>query len=237
MPGKILDDAGSKRRPMKETELYLPVKRFLESQGYQVKSEIGDCDVMAVRGDEAPVVVELKLTFNIEVLLQAIDRLGVSQSVYIGVPAGNRLVSRRRRHVVKLMRMLGAGLLLIDADKGGGSVEVVLDPGEYKPRKPAKRQGRLLGEFARRVGDPNLGGASKKRGLMTAYRQRALAIARRLKEAGPTKAHDLALALGDKDARTLLYRDVYGWFERTKRGVYALSPRGERELDLWSDKG
>ena len=44
---------------MKETDLYPPVKRFLEAQGYEVKAEVRGCDVTAVRGDEAPVIVEL----------------------------------------------------------------------------------------------------------------------------------------------------------------------------------
>ncbi len=47
---------------MKESDLYLPVKRFLESQNYEVKGEVKDCDALAARGKEAPVVVELKLS-------------------------------------------------------------------------------------------------------------------------------------------------------------------------------
>ena len=43
-----------------ETSLYAPVKTLLESQGYEVKAEVRGCDVVAVRGDEAPVIVELK---------------------------------------------------------------------------------------------------------------------------------------------------------------------------------
>ena len=46
---------------MKESELYLPVKRFLESQDYEVKGEVQDCDVLAVRDSEPPVVVEAPL--------------------------------------------------------------------------------------------------------------------------------------------------------------------------------
>ena len=34
---------------MSETDLYPPIKRFLEGQGYTVKGEIGACDVLAVR--------------------------------------------------------------------------------------------------------------------------------------------------------------------------------------------
>ena len=66
---------------MKESDLYLPLKRFLEAQNYEVKGEVQDCDVLAVRGDEVPVVVELKLSFNLNVVLQAVDRLSVTPKV------------------------------------------------------------------------------------------------------------------------------------------------------------
>ena len=82
---------------MKESDLYLPLKRFLESQNYEVKGEEGDCDVLAVRGEEAPVVVELKLSLNLTVLLQAVERLSVTAKVYIGIPARCAVVARRRR--------------------------------------------------------------------------------------------------------------------------------------------
>ena len=58
---------------MKESDLYLPLKRFLESQNYEVKGEVQDCDVLAVRGEEVPVDVGLKLSFNLNVILQAVD--------------------------------------------------------------------------------------------------------------------------------------------------------------------
>ena len=49
---------------MYETELYAPVKAFLEAQGYEVKAEIKGCDVVAIRGEEAPLIVELKPAFR-----------------------------------------------------------------------------------------------------------------------------------------------------------------------------
>ena len=69
---------------------------------------------------------------------------------------------------------------------------------------------------------------------MTAYRQRALQIALFLQSNGPTKAASVAAAIGDPKARIILYRDVYGWFERPSNGVYAISPQGEMELPLWA---
>ena len=72
-----------------------------------------------------------------------------------------------------------------------------------------------------------------KRGIMTAYRQRALAIGRFLQDNGPTKASQVAGALGEPKARAILYGNAYGWFDRVSVGVYGLSPRGEQEIPLW----
>jgi len=221
---------------MKESDLYLPLKRFLESQNYGEKGEIQDCDALAVRGKEPPVVVELKLSLNLNVVLQAVERLSLTPKVYIGIPKQHRILKKRRRRVIKLLRMLGVGLLVIDPDLQTGSVDVLLDPGEYKPRKSERRREHLLGEFMRRVGDPNLGGTEKRKGIMTAYRQRALAIARFLHKQGPTKASHIARDLQDPQARDILYRNVYGWFDRVSLGVYELSPRGKQEIPLWRDE-
>jgi hypothetical protein len=58
-----------------ETSLYLPVKRFLEGRGFIVKGEVGGCDLVALGGDDSSLVVigELKLAFNLELILQAVD--------------------------------------------------------------------------------------------------------------------------------------------------------------------
>jgi len=218
---------------MKESDLYLPLKRFLESQGYEVKGEVHDCDAVAVRGEETPVVVELKLSLNLTVILQAVERLALTPKVYIGIPNRVKTLARKRKRILKLLRMLGLGLIVIDADLKNGRIDVLLDPGTYQPRKSQQRQARLLGEFKNRVGDPNLGGMEKRKGVMTAYRQRALIIARFLEEQGPTKASRVAQTLGEPKARNILYRDVYGWFDRVSLGIYELSPRGKQELPLW----
>ena len=223
---------------MKESDLYPPLKKFLESQGYQVKGEVGDCDALALRGEETPVVVELKLSLNLDLILQAVERLSLTPKVYLGVPGRCKVLQRRKKRIIKLLRMLGLGLLAIDPDGGSGAVAVLLDPGRYRPRPSKHRRERLLGEFARRVGDPNQGGQDKRKGILTAYRQQALALARFLEERGPAKAAQAAQELGIPKARDILYRDVYGWFERIDRGVYRLSPRGEREAAMWlGEKG
>ena len=104
---------------MAEVELYGPIKQFLEAQGYMVKGEIGPCDIVAVRGDEGPVVVELKERLNFALILQAVDRLTISDAVYIAfrVGKGHSASWRSRgKQVKRLLRRLGA---LLDVFQAG----------------------------------------------------------------------------------------------------------------------
>jgi hypothetical protein len=182
------------------------------------------------------VAVELKLSLNLDVILQAVERTALTSKVYIGVPMTCKTLKRRRKRILKLLRMLGLGLIQIEPKRQIGNVDVLLDPGVYKPRQSKARRERLLGEFMKRVGDPNLGGTEKRKGIMTAYRQRALAIAHFLQEQGPARAAHIARTLQEPKARDILYRNVYGWFDRVSRGVYELSPRGQQEIPLWQEE-
>src|SRR5947199_10829669 len=61
---------------LRETALYQPVKAFLEGLGFSAKGEVGGCDLVALSGQDPPVVViaELKSAFTLELVLQAVDR-------------------------------------------------------------------------------------------------------------------------------------------------------------------
>jgi hypothetical protein len=210
----------SRISPPPEVELYGPVKALLEGQGYAVKGEIVGCDLVGIRGDEPPVVVELKRAFGLAVVLQGIDRLALTDAVYVAVGAPPRRIADAKR----LCRRLGLGLIVVT----GGQADVILDPLPYVPRRNRVRTGRLLDEHRRRVGDPTQGG-SVGRPIMTAYRQEALRCAAAL-EAGPMPLGALR-AVGDvPHAARIMQANVHGWFERVDRGVYRLSPRGERAL-------
>jgi hypothetical protein len=204
-----------------ESDLYLPVKAFLEGQGYAVKGEVKGCDVVGVRGDEPPVVVELKRGFGLALVLQGVDRLALTDRVYLAVGAW----PRRMRHVKKLCRRLGFGFLIVSR-----KVEVVLDPVPYVPRKNKRRAGLLLGEHARRVGDPNRGGASTRVPMITAYRQEALRCAALLAARGAMTVAALRAADDVPNAGKILQKDYYGWFQRIERATYALTPEGRRGL-------
>ncbi|MBV9824429.1 MAG: hypothetical protein JO001_01920 [Alphaproteobacteria bacterium] len=216
-----------------EKALYPPVKRFLEARGYEVKGEVRGCDVVACRGEEPPVIVELKLRFTLALLLQGIERLRLSERVYLAVPRP----SRRTRGLApdapgvrRLCRRLGLGLLLV----GRQTVSVVEEPVPYQPRVARTRLVRLLGEFERRVGDPNHGGGNRAP-IVTAYRQDALRCAQALAQGGDMRLRDLRAASGVANAAPILRRNVYGWFERRSRGIYGLTESGGAAVTQFAD--
>ena len=204
---------------MREADLYPWLKAYLEAQGYEVKAEIGACDVMARRGDEPVVVVEMKLSFSLALVMQGVARQGLFQNVYLAVPVSPKGWQVRYKDIIALCRRLGLGLLAVNVGQG---VEAHLDPAPYQPRKNTARAGQLLREFARRVGDPNMGGTTGVK-RMTAYRQDALRCAVVLAD-GPTKASDVALHSGVARAGDVMRDNHYGWFEKIARGIYGLAP-------------
>jgi len=207
-----------------ESDLYAPVKALLEGQGYVVKGEVRGCDVVGVRGSEPPVVIELKKAFGLGLLLQGVDRLSLTDSVYLAVGQW----PKQMKNVKKLCRRLGLGFIVVSS---GAKADVVLDPAPYAPRKNRRKIGRLLGEHARRVGDPNRGGQAMRAPLMTAYRQEALRCAELLAKNGPMKLAALRAAADAPKAASILQSDFYGWFERVERGVYGLTPKGRQGLE------
>lgn len=220
-----------------ETELYAPVKAFLEGQGYTVKAEVQHCDLVAVRAGEPPVIVELKRRFSLGLVLQGVNRLGLSDTVYLAVPATSRRArgpSAADGDVRRLCRRLGLGLLVVHLERPAGvQVQVLLDPLPYRPRISRKRQQRLLGEHARRIGDPNRGGSTRVP-IVTAYRQEALRCAAVLQGSGPQPLKELRRLADAPNAASILQRDVYGWFERVGRGTYRLSENGRKGLQTFA---
>jgi hypothetical protein len=223
--------AAAVRAPLRETALYAPVKEFLERRGYEVKGEVRGCDLLARRGDEPLVVVELKRRLSLALVLQGVDRLALTERVYLAVPRPSSLRRRSRGpapdspDIRKLCRRLGLGLLLV----GPRSVEIIEEPVPYRPRPVKLRALRLKDEFDRRLGDANIGGAAAAP-VVTAYRQDALRCARTLARGGPMHIAALRAAAGVPGAARILQRNVYGWFTRIKRGTYMLSDGGDAAL-------
>ena len=214
----------------RESELYAPVKALLVAQGYDVKGEVGAADLVAVRGGEPPVIVELKLRISLTLFHQAVARLALSDAVYIAVPKpSGRMARRGLKDNLALCRRLGLGFITVK----DGRAEVQCDPGPYAPRRNKARAARLLREFQRISGDPNDGGATRH-GIVTGYRQDALRCAAWLAENGPSRGRDVAQGTGVKTATTLMRDNHYGGFDKVATGVYALSETGRAGLIHWA---
>ncbi len=212
-----------------ETALYLPIKSFLEAAGYAVKGEIGGCDLVGVTDGEPPVVVicELKMTFNLELILQAVDRAAASDEVWIAARVSKKGKGREGdRRFRDLCRRLGFGMLAVSDND---VVDIVVSPIAPMPRKNTRRRSRLVEEHRRRKGDPALGGSTRKP-IMTAYRHQALACAAAI-ENGVQRPKDMREAA--PKAPQILRDNVYGWFERIDRGIYALTELGTEALKRW----
>ncbi len=214
---------------MSESALYPAVKRFLAARGFDVKGEIRGCDIVGIRQDGSGIVMitELKLGFTLDLVLQGVERMACADEVWLAVQATRRGRDRDAR-ARKLCRLLGFGLLAVHPARG--DVEVLAEPEPYKPRANLRKRQALVTEHGRRRGDPSPGGT---RGvpIVTAYRQEALACAALLREGPlPTKA----LATQTPRATAIVYRNVYGWFERVGRGLYRLTPDGQAALLRWA---
>ena len=185
-----------------------------------------------MRDDSLPVIVELKTSFSLALVHQAIERLKVTDDVYVAIPEWKgRSGWKAFRQNLSLCRRLGLGVITVR----DGKARVHVDPAPYQPRKSKKRQTRMLGEFQRRVGDPNTGGSTKTK-LITSYRQDALKCLKFLHANGPTKAAEVAKTTEVNKAREIMAADFYGWFERVERGIYQTTPNGTKAMDEYSEE-
>jgi len=211
-----------------ETDLYDPVKAFLEALGYEVKSEVGAADVVARRSDGEVLIVELKLGFSLALLQQAVARQRMVDCVYVAVPRWKgRAGWRRFKGNVGLCKRLGVGVISVEL--AAGQVQVHADPVPFQPRKSRVRKAALMKEFERREGDPNKGGMTRQT-IVTGYRQEVLRCAVFLAEQGPSKGAVVAREVGVGTATRMMADNHYGWFVRVSTGIYALSEAGAAAL-------
>jgi len=226
-----------------EAELYEPVKRYFEAQGYEVKGEVLHCDLVAIKPgaladdglaiEEEVIIVEMKRTFNLALLLQGVERLRMNSLVTLVVERNRKksgAVNQRFGEITELCRMLGLGLMTVTLFKTKPAlVEMLCEPGDPpRARYRAKRHDRLLREFRERSGDYNVGGSTKRK-LMTAYREKCLRMADVLRH-GPASPATLARQTNNSKAGEMLRTNYYGWFERAERGIYRLTAKGTAAL-------
>lgn len=220
----------------RECDLFAPIAAYLCAHGYTVRAEVKNCDITAVKNDEL-IIIELKKGFSTDLLIQATQRQRIADTVYVALPVEGAAQRRERyaarwRGIEHLLKRLEIGLILVSFPSDTDApplVEVVFHPiTEHKIRRSPKTRRAILREIAGRSGNYNTGGATK-RPLVTAYREQALFIACCLARFGPLAPADLRARCGTApNTQNILYKNVYDWFERQERGVYALR-KGARE--------
>lgn len=216
---------------MKETDLYEPIKQFLESLGYTVKGEIGAIDIFAMKNEQS-MAIELKTQITLKLIYQAVERQKIADDVYIAIPK-TALKSHRNnyRSFILLLRRLGLGLMIVQND----FVHIICDPADYDLELSKKRNKnkhiQLTKEFKNRNNDLNIGGSRGKR--FTVYREKAILIAKALNEVevmSPKQIKEKTLVL---ETTSILQKNYYGWFSRIDRGQYTLTGKGKEEVQTY----
>lgn len=226
---------------IKESDLYGPVKEYLDSLGYDTKAEVKDCDIAAVK-DDTLIVVELKTGFTIDLIYQAIDRQRIADGVYVAIPLPKRgYMSPHYNDMKMLCRQLEIGLIFVGFTQSGkGHVDVLLHPKEFAGiRMNRKKRLAVITEHNARTGSVNTGGVTRRK-IMTAYREDALRIVKILSENEPLKTEEIRKLGGCEKTSTILSRNFYKWFKRQNteekgKPLYSVTEAGLAALEEYRD--
>lgn len=209
---------------MKETDLYLPVKNLLLSQGFEVRAEIKNIDILASK-DDFYCAVELKTKPSLKLIYQAIDRQKTADQVFIAIPKS--AVNMRRspyRNFVYLLRRLEIGLILVSQEEA----EVVFDATAYDMEKSRarykNRKSNMLKEYRLRKSNQNIAGTKGK--TMTLYKEQVLKICAYLLKHGQVSIKEIKEATKIEKTASILQKNYDGYFIRVSRGIYQLTDTG-----------
>jgi hypothetical protein len=224
--------------PTAETDLYEPIRRFLQRRGYEVEGEVRGCDVVARRGEEL-LVIELKRRFSVQLLTQAVERQEYADAVYVALPVSSATAyPPNYRALRRLLKRLELGLLLVRFLKRSVRVEIAFHPEEWTRKRRKKARAAIIREVQGRLVEGASGGSATRGDVerLTAYKQAAIHLALLLREFGPASPSQLRRLGGAERAQQILSRNYYGWFERIDRGLYSLAPEGRDSLTNLADR-
>ena len=217
----------------KETDLYEPIRAFLEEEGYQVQAEVKHCDIAAVK-DGQLVIVELKKAFSLKLVYQGLERQSLTDQVFVAIPRPQKGTREKSwKDMLKLLKRLELGLLTVALDSPLQTVDVVLEPSDSIAWKNRKKREKVQAELENRQVDANVGGMTRRK-IMTAFREKSIRLACLLE-----KEEQVSLASlrerSMEDYVGILSRNYDKWFKRVEKGVYALSEKGKEALEHEDD--
>ncbi len=214
---------------IKETDLYEPIRIFLENQGFQVQAEVKHCDIAAVKEGKT-VIIELKKSFNLKLVYQALERQSLTDEVFVAIPRPQKGQRERAwKDMLRLLKRLELGLITVALDSPMQTVDVILEPADSMIRKNRKKQERLKAELENRHVAANVGGMTRKK-IMTAYRERAIELCCMIEAFGQISIKALRELGKDDKYDSNLRSNAYQWFERVDKGVYGLTKAGYEVL-------
>ena len=212
-----------------ERELYEPVKALLEEMGFFVQAEVNGCDVLAQK-EGVLLAVELKKSFQLKLIYQAMERQSYVPFVYVAVPRPKKSGrDKSLRQMMALLKRLRIGLIFVSMEVEAPYAQLVLEAGEGGVATNYRKKKAVQKELEGRSGSFNTGGVTKTK-LITAYREAALLVLLFVSQKGEVTRKELEEAGFEKKSQTILARDYYGWFEKKARGVYTVSAKGQEAL-------
>ena len=213
----------------KETDLYEPIRAFLEEEGYQVQVEVKHCDIAAVK-DGQLVIVELKKAFSLKLVYQGLERQSLTEQVFVAIPRPKKGAREKAwKDMLKLLKRLELGILTVALDSPLKTVDVVLEHSDSLAWKNRKKREKVQSELEQRQVDANVGGMTRRK-IMTAFREKSIRLACLLEKEGQVSTASLR-ERGLEDSVGILSRNYDKWFKRVEKGVYALSEKGQEALE------
>lgn len=218
------------KKAFSETDMYEPVCDFLKEKGFCVKSEVNGCDIVAQK-ENRMIIVELKKSFQLKLVYQAINRQSICKEVFVAIPRPNKPQNTKQfKNMIKLLKRLDIGLFTVALDSPVKTVDVLLEPKDSNVYQNNNKKRKLLLEMEQRSGDYNVGGMTRHK-IMTAYREKALELCCILQQKDKVSYAFLReLGLSEKHIK-MLSTNVYHWYQRISRGVYGLSDEGKKALE------
>lgn len=213
---------------MKETDIYLPVKELLISQGFKVKAEVKNIDVLGIK-DDFMLAVELKTKLSIKLIYQAIDRQKIVDQVYIALPKSSiKMRSTAYRNLSYLLKRLEIGLIIVHDQKAEVLIEASLYDMQKSRSRYKKRKQETLKEFKLRKFSQNTGGSKDKK--ITRYKEAVIEIAIYMMDHQPVSPKEIKARTNIEKTASILQKNYDGYFERVSRGLYQINEDKVKEI-------
>lgn len=221
---------------MKESDLYAPIRDLFKDMGYDVKAEVKDVDMVAIKED-LMIMFEFKLSLEFKLVLQAVNRQKMTELVYVAIPKPTSRVLRSKsfKEKLHLLRRLELGLIYVTTDAKLSYAQIIEEPRPYNRKTSISRNKRkknlIINEMKDRHSDYNVGGSKGK--VITVYKEQCLWIAYHL-IGEPSSPKALKALTGVEKTASMLQRNFYKWFERVDRGIYSLSKEGRLAVEEYA---